>query len=415
VKNLIKTFFSLLLITQAYSQWIEKQLPIQSDVWGLESKDSVVFAGTEIGFQGPGYVFRSMDYGVSWDTIDGLPYAGGWCFDFSDSILVAGSFGWGIHLSSDLGNTWTIPDSGIIPNENVHIIFKHKTYVFAGTAVNDNGILRSSDNGYRWIPVNAGLPIGSFLSLASNGRDLYTGMAYTGQVFRSTDDGMNWFFAGNGLPANAHIAVLASRDSNVYAGLGSGEGVYYSSNNGENWINISSSASIGQVWTLVLADTNLFVGSIGTGVFLTQNNGISWTAVNEGLTHLNIRSLLITSDNYLFAGTTNGFVCYRPISEMTTEVENQSNEIPSQFTLEQNYPNPFNPSTKIRYSVPQSSNVMIKVFDILGNEIETLFNGEKPVGTYEITWNAESLPSGIYFYKLQAGSFIETKKMIYIK
>jgi hypothetical protein len=110
---------------------------------------------------------------------------------------------------------------------------------------------------------------------------------------------------------------------------------------------------------------------------------------------------------------------------MTTEVENQSNEIPSQFTLEQNYPNPFNPSTKIRYSVPQSSNVIIKVFDILGNEIETLVNEEKPAGTYEITWYAANLPSGIsarggyasgiYFYTINAGSFIETKKMTLMK
>jgi hypothetical protein len=88
---------------------------------------------------------------------------------------------------------------------------------------------------------------------------------------------------------------------------------------------------------------------------------------------------------------------------------------PLVFQLKQNYPNPFNPSTKIRYSVPQSSNVVIKVFDVLGNEIETLVNGEKPAGTYEVIWYAENLPSGVYFYQLKAGSFIETKKMLLLK
>ena len=88
---------------------------------------------------------------------------------------------------------------------------------------------------------------------------------------------------------------------------------------------------------------------------------------------------------------------------------------PTQFALEQNYPNPFNPSTKIQYSVPQTSQVQIKVFDVLGNEIETLVNEEKPTGTYELTWNAANLPSGVYFYQIKAGSFIETKKMILIK
>ena len=87
----------------------------------------------------------------------------------------------------------------------------------------------------------------------------------------------------------------------------------------------------------------------------------------------------------------------------------------NEFKLNQNYPNPFNPSTTIKYSVPNTSNVVIKVFDILGNEIETLVNEEKPIGIYEITWYAENLPSGVYFYQLKARSFVETKKMILMK
>jgi len=90
-------------------------------------------------------------------------------------------------------------------------------------------------------------------------------------------------------------------------------------------------------------------------------------------------------------------------------------EIPSAFSLSQNYPNPFNPSTTIRYSIPQSSNVVIKVFDVLGNEIETLVNEEKSTGTYELTLYAWSLPSGVYFYRLQTGSFVEIKKMLLLK
>jgi hypothetical protein len=95
--------------------------------------------------------------------------------------------------------------------------------------------------------------------------------------------------------------------------------------------------------------------------------------------------------------------------------EEMKNLLPDQYTLEQNYPNPFNPSTKIKYSITQPSNVVIKVFDILGNEIETLAKEKKSSGTYEITWNAEMLPSGVYFYQLRAGDFIQTRKMILIK
>ncbi len=103
-------------------------------------------------------------------------------------------------------------------------------------------------------------------------------------------------------------------------------------------------------------------------------------------------------------------------------VENDEIVVPSEYSLSQNYPNPFNPSTKIKYSIPQSSQVIIKVFDVLGSEILILVNEEKNTGTYELTWNAENLPSGIYFYRLQAlptgrqaGSFVETKKMVLLR
>jgi hypothetical protein len=89
--------------------------------------------------------------------------------------------------------------------------------------------------------------------------------------------------------------------------------------------------------------------------------------------------------------------------------------LPTEFALEQNYPNPFNPSTTFRYSIPTQSKVIIKVYDVLGNEIETLMDEEKSVGTYELTWNATSLPSGVYFYQLKSGEFISTKKMLLLK
>ena len=88
---------------------------------------------------------------------------------------------------------------------------------------------------------------------------------------------------------------------------------------------------------------------------------------------------------------------------------------PNSFSLSQNFPNPFNSSSIIRYSIPKSSQVVIKIFDILGNEIETLINEEKQTGTYEINWNAKNFPSGVYFYRMNVGNFVETKKMILLK
>jgi len=124
---------------------------------------------------------------------------------------------------------------------------------------------------------------------------------------------------------------------------------------------------------------------------------------------------------YLISGSTVSVPGLNPTSTVYSfaptivNVESQNNIVPEYFALHQNYPNPFNPTTKIKYSVPQSSNVVIKVFDVLGKEITTLVNEEKSVGTYELNWYAGNLPSGIYFYQLNAGSFVETKKMILLK
>ena len=85
------------------------------------------------------------------------------------------------------------------------------------------------------------------------------------------------------------------------------------------------------------------------------------------------------------------------------------------FELFQNYPNPFNPGTSIKYAVNSAQFITLKVYDLLGNEIATLANEEKPAGIYEVEFTGKQLPSGIYFYQLKAGSFTITKKMVLIK
>jgi hypothetical protein len=95
-------------------------------------------------------------------------------------------------------------------------------------------------------------------------------------------------------------------------------------------------------------------------------------------------------------------------------VENEP-DLPEDFILFQNYPNPFNPITKISFQVSDFGFVTLYVYDILGNEVATLINEEKPAGAYEVEFNASRLSSGIYFYQLKAAEFVDTKKMIYLK
>jgi hypothetical protein len=101
--------------------------------------------------------------------------------------------------------------------------------------------------------------------------------------------------------------------------------------------------------------------------------------------------------------------------DVTTSVKINSSALPEIYELYQNYPNPFNPSTTISFLLPSKSFVSLKIFDLLGREAATIVSEEMSVGSYSRQWNAANMSSGIYFYRLQAGSFIETKKLILIK
>ena len=137
---------------------------------------------------------------------------------------------------------------------------------------------------------------------------------------------------------------------------------------------------------------------------------------NSPLTPDSIYINFVILDTTLFFTATIGSWALVDYLNLSTSVGVEPSElIQINFALQQNYPNPFNPSTKIKYSIPQSSNVLIKVYDVLGSEVETLVNEEKPIGTYELNWNAANLPSGVYLYRLQAGDFVQTRKMILLR
>ena len=100
--------------------------------------------------------------------------------------------------------------------------------------------------------------------------------------------------------------------------------------------------------------------------------------------------------------------------ETLTNINNNPST-PLSFSLSQNYPNPFNPSTKIKYELPVASKVTIKIYDILGREVTTLVNKSQNAGRYEIEFNANNLPSGVYIYQIRANEFISARKLMLIK
>jgi len=157
--------------------------------------------------------------------------------------------------------------------------------------------------------------------------------------------------------------------------------------------------------------------------YKTDGNGNTlWTGTYRGLDSDYGYSVQQTSDGgYIITGSTYSSefasqnVWLIKIAPDITAIDEAYQTNINNYHLQQNYPNPFNPTTKINYQLPNMSLVILKVYDVLGKEIATLVNEEKPAGSYEVEFDATQLSSGIYFYKLQAGEFVETKKMIYLK
>ena len=296
------------------------------------------------------------------------------------------------------------------------------TNLFAGTM--GNGIFLSTNNGTSWTEVNTGLTNTDIRSLATSpngagGTNLFAGTA--GGIFLSTNNGTSWTEVNSGL-TNTYIRSLATSPNgadgtSLFAGTFS-SGVFLSTNNGTNWTEVNSGLTKTNVSSFDVSPNgtggnNIFAGTL-EGVFLSTNNGTSWTEVNTGLTHFQVQSLAISGTN-LFAGIYGGGVWRRPLSEFITSVELLSNAQPSHFRLEQNYPNPINPSTEIIYTITKAGNVTLKVYNMLGQEIVTLVNGYQAANSYEVNFNASGLSSGVYYYRLQAGVFSETKKLVLLR
>ena len=157
----------------------------------------------------------------------------------------------------------------------------------------------------------------------------------------------------------------------------------------------------------------------GFGTYTFCGHGGSFYGVKTGMdytleTDKHVGVIILTNGESQDGVITIWDALYVYSNTISTDVED-TEQSPSEFSLSQNFPNPFNPATTINYQIPELSFVTLKVYDVLGNEIITLVNEEKTAGSYDLEFNAASLSSGVYFYRLQAGSFVETKKMVLMK
>jgi hypothetical protein len=235
----------------------------------------------------------------------------------------------------------------------------------------------------------------------------YGGIGADGYGGEEGGDGVKVTYSNNITFINS--VFIGGRGGAGYSSAGMG----FDGGDGGNGLSIQSSIN-------VCIDSSIFICGIGgPGGYGSQGSGVDG---DDGYSIFIIDTSYATVNNSTLTGnhfsdSTSTLILFNVVG-IYNEIENELKS----FILNQNYPNPFNPSTNIRFSISEFGLVNLKVFDVLGNEVATLINKELAAGEYEVEFNSHSglsgikeLSSGIYFYQLKAGSYIETKKMLMLK
>lgn len=245
-----------------------------------------------------------------------------------------------------------------------------------------------------------------------------------GKLSVSTNSGATWTDKTNSLPNRYITDVLADKrnPATAYVTLSgfnmdlTNPHIFRTTNFGDSWIDISGNlpdVPLNSVAVDLNGDSVLYVGG-DLGVYFTKNLGITWEILGNRLPNSPIADLNYhKASNQLFAATHGRSIFKLDISGITSADYQNNNEF--LFKIENNFPNPFNPSTVIKYTVKKRTNVLLKVFNLSGEEIVALVNEEKPEGEYSISFDGKNLPTGVYIAQIIAGDFKKSIKMLLLK
>ena len=385
----------MLVAMNANAQWVQMSNGMGNGVIinSIVENGSNIFIGTG-NFNG---VYFSSNNGSNWiqtslnnKVIRSLAISG--------TNIIAGTYYSGIYYSTNNGTNWI--STGNVYSQNVYNLITVGNIVFAGT---DYGVQISTNNGANWTSTSFNNKM--VVCFTSNGNNIFAGTTSSG-VYLSTNNGNSW----SQTSFNKYTSCLTSIGSNIFAGTDSS--VYISTNNGINWSKTTLDNQ--HVMCIEAKDNKIFACTFENGVFLSTNFGLNWISKNQGFVLPQSISSLLISSSYIFAGSYVTTVWRRSLSEIIG-IQNISTETPSKYTLSQNYPNPFNSTSNLKFQIVNTEDVKLIVYDIMGKEVQTLVNERLQPGTYEAAFDASSLNSGVYFYKLITNTFSETKKMILIK
>ena len=381
---------TILHTTNSGTSWIDVVSPVTYDLYNVH------FINADTGWIGgdnDSYteVLRTTDAGSSWEIQS-----------------IDNSYGWGNYDMEFINDT---------PGE------PYRGFLTAGLSL----VWRTDDYGVNWLPSNiGGCGAGNLESICfvDNDEGWFVGApsAVTEvSIVHTTDGGDTYEIQTN--PTNPDIKLNGVCFANYQHGIAVGLNgtILYTSDGGNDWEIRPYNNSRWQSVYLTESGKAWAVGQYGNITFSTDW-GYTWSAQLSSVSQ-ELWKVCFINDNegWIVGGGIGlqGVILHTTTGGVTDIEENDITGIKS-YKLEQNYPNPFNPSTLISYQLPVGGDVTLKIYDLLGREVATLVNEEKPAGIYEVEFNSHSgegrnLSSGIYFYQLKADGFIQTKKMLLIK
>jgi photosystem II stability/assembly factor-like uncharacterized protein len=412
-KILISTLLMMIMATITSAQWKALNTTFGSDIRALAKTGNSLLAATN-----GGGVYYSANFEQNWiQRNSGLTNLKVYSLAVSGTTVAAGTYGNGVFISNNNGETWTSTANGIsVPY--IYALAFMGSNILAGTG--GGGFFRSANNGSSWIRAGGTTHIVNSFYVTQN----YSFVGQGPYAYKTTDNGNTWTtLIGSSNTTVKGFAETPKTGGGTNIFVGTLDGVYISTDDAKSWKTTNSGLIYRNVNAIVATGQNLFVATESGGVFRSSDNGSTWNAINTGLPISTNGRALILSNGVLFLGTSDGVIWKRDLSDLgITSVKQVASEIPLAFELSQNYPNPFNPETTISYTIPsnvkgETINVTLKIFDVLGNEVATLVNELKPAGSYNSQFSIRNyqLPSGVYFYRLQSGSYSETQKMILLK
>jgi len=395
-------------------------------------------------------IFRTTNGGTNWITVGTtgvlLDQFCVWAVDANTAYVGNGGAAGGLggnakfFKTTDAGTTWTKVDStGGTAGFFNGIVFS-KTMPSFGIAQSDppaglgNPYYFSvtTNGGTSWARLTPAPPGVTGQASAQNSvvcvDNLFFGVGLgnnaPARVYLTSNGGTSWFIGTLTGVAGGFVSGLAFKENKligIAAASASLPSIARTTNGGVTWATVNVGTGVSGYCTMKwIEGTNTCYLSAGAGaagvVKKSTDAGLTWTTMTTsgltGITHMEFKR--VGTAVYGYAATGNGAIL--KVTDIVTEVSTVNNFVPDNFNLEQNYPNPFNPTTTINFSIPTSSKVSLKVYDALGKEVSTLVDEFKNAGNYSADFTAtSSLTSGIYFYTITAGNFVDTKKLMLVK